>query len=1127
VTKICPACSEENPDRARFCLACASPLDAPVPALEERKIISVLFVDLVGSTARADRADPEDVRALLRPYHERVKLEIERFGGTVEKFVGDAVMAVFGAPVAHEDDAERAVRAALAILDAIDALNVADGRLNLAVRGAVATGEALVSLDARPERGDAIAAGDVLNVAARLQQVAPVGSFVVSEATYRATAAVVEYEELPPADLKGKSERTRMWRALHARSRFGVDVEQPAAAPLIGRDHELALLKEAWARAVHEPSVQLLTIVGEPGVGKSRLVSEFRQLLDADERLIWWRQGRCLPYGEGITFWALGEVVKAQAGVLESDDAETTTAKLGTAVAALVEDPSEREWTAARLGLLVGLSATGATEREETFTAWRRFLEALAAMRPLVLVMEDLHWADDAMLEFLEYLVDWTTDLPLLVLCTARPELYERIPGWGGGKRNSATISLAPLSRQETAKLVAALLSKSVLSAETHGVLLERSGGNPLYAEEFVRMLGDRGAVGDGTDPHVPESVQAVVAARLDTLSQERKALMYAASVVGKVFWAGAVAAVAGVEADEVRQGLRELVRKELIRPSRASSIHGEDEFTFWHALVRDVAYQQIPRADRARKHRVAAEWIGAVASERVAEHAEILVHHYTEAADLARAIGEDPEPDERALRRFLAIAAERAVDLDAKRAVALYERALALPDFEGDHAELSTQAALPLLLSGLIPDARRLLEEAVALLDNGRKPVALGEALLYLGLSYAERPEEVEFCGRALAVLERERPTRSLSEAYLWASQRANIEGRYDHALDFAEKALQVATAVGADDLAVASAKTRGWALAHLGARDALTVVAETVERAVASGYGAAAGMYNDYALLVWLEEGPLRAHEIVQQAIAFSERRLFDANSLRTLSFRMLHDLGRWDEFLALADEVLADEERRGVDANYLAIANRRALIFARRGEVGTAERVLGDILDQARRIGDAQTLEPALVTTALMAGARGEAQEVLALASEFETALERPAFGRDIHLPDWTRLTAAASPELAERLVDRTPETFARSRHAILSGRAIIAEARRDHEVAVQLNADAARDWSAYGNVYEEGQALLGIARCRLARGEPDVDAAERARTIFAGIGVPPLLAEADALLGRQPEAARAAK
>ncbi|MBA3718568.1 MAG: AAA family ATPase, partial [Actinobacteria bacterium] len=672
---VCPACGKELPGEFPFCPFCAAPLAeaAPPPALEERKVVSVLFCDLVGFTAASEAADPEDVRARIRPYHARLRSEIERYGGTVEKFVGDAVMAVFGAPVAHEDDAERAVRAGLRILEAIEELNEADPGLELQVRVGINTGEAVVALGAKPEQGEGIVTGDVVNTASRLQSAAPVGGIAVGAATYGATKDVFDYERLEPVQVKGKADPVAIWRATAARARFGTDLTRTHAALLVGRELELTLLRGSYERAVRDSSVQLVTVVGEPGVGKSRLVAEVFVHIDSLPYLVRWRQGRCLPYGEGVSFWALGEIVKAEAGILESDSAETAAAKLDAAVPA---DEADREWLKARLGPLVGVDSGPAAGHEEAFAAWRRFLEVLAASRPTVLVFEDLHWADDAMLAFLEHLIEWSEGVPLLLLCTARPELYERQAGWAGGKRNAATVNLAPLSDEETARLISALLERAVVPAELRALILERAGGNPLYAEEFVRMLKDRDLLvrsggtlrlKEGTQIDLPDSVQALIAARLDTLSHERKALLQDAAVLGRVFWAGAAAAMGGLGERTVRESLHELSRKELVRPARVSSIAGEGEYAFWHVLVRDVVYSQIPRAARARKHRAAAEWIERQAPERVEDLADVLAYHYLQALELARAAGQSAEAAEfeAPALRFLLLAGDRALGLD------------------------------------------------------------------------------------------------------------------------------------------------------------------------------------------------------------------------------------------------------------------------------------------------------------------------------------------------------------------------------------------------------------------------------------------------------------------------------
>ncbi len=505
---------------------------------EERKVITVVFCDLVGFTERSDQADPEDVKAMLRVYHTLLKRTIEHYGGTVDKFIGDAVLGVFGAPVGHEDDPERAIRAGLQILDDVEEANREQPGLELAVRIGINTGEAVIAFGQGPQIGESVT-GDVVNTASRLQNVAPTGTIVVGEATHHATSAIFEYEDLPPVTVKGKAEALAIWRPLRARSLIGMDLREQQRTTFVGRAEESATLRQVFRKMeeyrdqlARVGSPQLVTVVGEPGVGKTRLLREFSTFIDELPDLIRWRQGRCLPYGDGVGFWAFGEIVKAQAGILDSDDPEQAGAKLAEAVDAVVEDPAQRDWIRQRLAPLIG-AADGSADvpREELFTAWRRFVEALAYEGRLVLVFEDLHWADVPMLEFIEHLID-EGERPFMVVCAARPELYDRYAHWGEGRRNAIRLSLPPLSDGETALLISSLLERAVLPATTQSILIERSGGNPLFAEEFIQLLVDRGLidlssherpVAELHDIPVPDSLHSLISSRLDQLPARRQ----------------------------------------------------------------------------------------------------------------------------------------------------------------------------------------------------------------------------------------------------------------------------------------------------------------------------------------------------------------------------------------------------------------------------------------------------------------------------------------------------------------------------------------------------------------------------------------------------------------------------
>ena len=682
---------------------------------EERKVVTVLFADLADFTATADRLDPEDLRASLLPFHAHIRSEVARFGGSVEKFFGEAVMALFGAPAVHEDDPERAVRAALAIHDWL-----AEQNRPQQARIAVATGEAHVTLGAHPTEGEPVVVGDVVNMAVRLQAAASVNGVLVGEQTFRATRHAIEYRETAPVAAKGKSAPIRVWQAIGAVTQPGVDPSRHHSR-FVGRERELVALQERLTLAASERSPQLVTILGVPGIGKTRLVSELQRAAATADQPPRWRQGRSLPYGDGVSLWALGEMVKAEAGILEGDPTEKVTRKLRKAVRRIVEDPGDADRIARYLGALLGLGGEEAVtpeRRGETFAAWRYFLEALADKRPLVLTFEDLHWADDTLLDFVDELVGSVDGVPLLVVATARPELLERRPDWAGGRPNALTISLPPLSESDTRRLVAELLEQTVVSAEQEA-LLARVGGNPLYAEQFCRMLVERGRLEE-----VPESLHGIIAARLDALADSEKRLLQDASIVGKVFWVGALEAMGGESRSDTDELLQSLVRREFVQRARHSSVAGDTEYAFRHELLRDVAYDEIPRARKAERHRRVAEWIDSLG--RVEDHAELLAHHYLAALDDGR-VGEDATDVVNRARQALHAAGLRAMRLSAnERSVEYFSRAIdllgRLPESEERtraEAELQLQLGVALFaLRGLgAPEVERAYTRATELM--------------------------------------------------------------------------------------------------------------------------------------------------------------------------------------------------------------------------------------------------------------------------------------------------------------------------------------------------------------------------------------------------------------------------
>jgi class 3 adenylate cyclase/tetratricopeptide (TPR) repeat protein len=974
----CPTCESVVSPGLAFCTTCGAPLEADdAPAAgEERKVLTVVFVDLVGFTSRAERLDPEDVRGLLSPYHACAKAELERFGGTVEKFIGDAVVAIFGAPRAHEDDPERGVRAALGVRNAIADLNAGDPSPELAVRIGVATGEAIVDLNARLEYGEGLAAGDVLNTASRLQSNAPTDGILVDEATQRATEHAIELRELPAVDAKGKAEPVLAWEAIAPKARLGVDIAFRGGAPLVGREAELRALLDAVARARRERSAQLVTLVGVPGIGKSRLVYELWAALDADPELTYWRQGRSLPYGDGVSYWALGEMAKAHAGILESDDAHVAEEKLRAAVAQALPDPGQARWVEEHLRPLIGLQTKGEpAERGEAFGAWRRFLEALAEQRPLVLVFEDLHWADDGLLDFVDELVDWATGVPLVVVGTTRPELLERRPGWGGGKRNAITLSLAPLTDEDTAALVTALVG------DERPELVHHSGGNPLYAEEYARMVAQSS---NGGELPLPSSVQGIIAARIDTLSPEEKALVQDASVLGKVFWAGELTHVSNLRPTVTDERLRSLERKEFVRRERGSSVAGETAFVFRHALVRDVAYGTIPRARRAQKHRLAAEWVESLAGDRPEDLADMIAHHYSTALDVLSSAGQDLGDLPARARTALRDAADRALSLNAPAAAArFYEQALSLwpeSDPERPQVLLSYGRALYHAEGG---GKEALREAADELLDAGDREqaaialLALAEVVHFVDGKTQEAQEHLDL---AVSLVAESPASAEKAEVLANRARFHMVADEAEAAMALADEAHELATELGLEELRAHTLNSRGVARTMIGDLGGVDDQERAVELAPPLSFELMRALNNLVA--THSELGELeRAFTLMDRSVA-EARRYGHVVMLTWVEIQQLDHLywtGEWDELAERVERLLPTTATlMATDAHLLA-----ARLALAAGNFDGAVAHSAQAVELSGRQGNPQSSFPALANRAwvlLEAGETDEARAVL---------------------------------------------------------------------------------------------------------------------------------------------------
>jgi class 3 adenylate cyclase/tetratricopeptide (TPR) repeat protein len=1135
VVPTCSNCGHENPGGAKFCNECATSLTAAParPVAEERKVVTALFCDLVGFTSTSESADPEDVDTMLATYFEMARAAIEAFGGVVEKFIGDAVVGVFGVPAAHEDDPERAIRAGLRICEDAEGLTSVGGA-PLRLRVGINTGEAFVRLGVSAASGEGFLTGDSVNTASRIQSVAPEMGVAVGLATYDVTVPVFDYDELEPATLKGKSEPVRVFHAKAPRSRFGTDPARVNDTPFIGRELDLSILKDTFDETVAADSPRMIMVVGEPGLGKSRIVAELAASTEGSPDTITWLQGRCLPYGEGVTFWALAEILKTHAGILESDPLDLATSKLD----AVLPEGDARLWLRQRLLPLLGIEGASDADREELFTAWRRFLEHVAEQDPTVLVFEDLHWADEAMLGFLEHLADRAEGVPLLIVGTARPEFLDRHPGLSGTLRDTKRISLAPLTEDETARLVSALLETTVLPAELQQPILDRAGGNPLYAEEFVRLLKDKdlliekGAsweLREGAEVPLPDSVQALIAARLDMLSADTKSMLADAAVVGRVFWAGAVSEIGDRDPGDVIEVLRELSRKDLVRPIRRSSIEGEVEYAFWHVLVRDVAYRQLPRAMRAARHAAAARWIESKAPERVEDLADVLAFHYATALELARVIGRsDQAEDLRApALRFLTLAGERALGLDSSAAVVNLERALALtPAGHPERPQALARFGVACLDAGRYTDAAEALEEAVRSLrargdlpSAARAMRALGDTLVIL-----RDPRGSRLFSEALALVEPLPPGPELVEALTTVGYEENSRAGPEDGARYADRALAVAEELGLPRPARALG-LRGIVRTDLGDARGVEDLREALALAIAAGQGseAVATLSIHLGIATSMFAGPAAGLEVVHEAIAYAQARGL-TRLLETLENNTLDGLfetGRLDEVLQVADDLVARFEASGDARHVEGVRGAQVRVWALRGPEPHVADVCDRLESASRGTEDSwgafDTVGPAALARAALGQKEAAATLLAELAAGPGNDPGNPNFTAS--LPSMVRTALMlGEQDLALRFVEGFEPLNPYAQHSLVTANAALSEARGDLQAATDAYADAADRWERFGIVPEEAFAVLGQGRCLvgLSRSAEAAPVLQHAREMFERLRAAPALAETDGLL-----------
>jgi class 3 adenylate cyclase/tetratricopeptide (TPR) repeat protein len=815
----CPSCGSPVEANAKFCPECgarltpATPVAAGEPAafaaapaaaptgIAERRLVTVLFADLVGFTTLAEGRDAEQVRELLSRYFEVASEIVARYGGTVEKFIGDAVMAVWGTPVAHEDDAERAVRAGLDLLDAVHALGREVG-LGLDARAGALTGEAAVTLGARNQ---GMVAGDLVNTASRLQSVAPPGTVLVGEGTQRAAAGAIAFEPAGEQLLKGKTAPVAAWRALRVVAMVGgANRAEALEPPFVGRETEFRLLRELFHATGRERRARLLSLTGQAGIGKSRLAWEFHKYIDGITETVYWHQGRCPSYGEGVTFWALGEMIRKRAGLAETDDETTTRGAVATALEEYVHDLEERRFIEPCLLALLGVGEAPAGGRERLFAGWRLFFERISDDATVALVFEDLQWADDGMLDFIEHLLEWSRSYPILILTLARPELLERRPTWGGG-RASSSLALDPLGDDEMRALLAGLVPGLPESAVR--TVLARASGIPLYAVETVRMLVSDGRLepaddgtyrptGDLGALEVPGSLQALIAARLDVLDPVDRALLQDAAVLGQTFGVPALASVSGETVASLEPRLRDLARRELLELDTDPRSPERGQYGFVQALIREVAYGTLVKRDRRAKHLSAARYFESLED---GELAGALATHYLAAYD-AQPEGPEGQAVGGQARIALRAAAERAAELGSPlQALAYLEQSLAIVGDDAEAAALLDRAAAMAEQAGRHGEAeglyRRAIERHRATGDGlaaTRSIAALGSALLWAGrldAAMAAVEPEVLALGPEESTPEGAELLATLARVYALQADEARAVATADRALAIAER--------------------------------------------------------------------------------------------------------------------------------------------------------------------------------------------------------------------------------------------------------------------------------------------------------------------------------------------------
>jgi len=1128
----CPACGAANEPGDRFCGSCGNALSAETtgsartpsaPAtVSERRLVSVLFADLVGFTTLSERLDPEEVRDLLSRYFDRCRTLIERYGGTVEKFIGDAVMAVWGSPVAREDDAERAVRAALALTQAVTALGAEAGMPDLKVRAGVLTGSAAVDLGAE---GEGMVLGDTVNSASRLQSIAAPGTVLVDDVTRAATEAAIAYEDAGTHAVKGREQPIRTWTALRVVATVGgagrtIGLE----APFVGRAIEVERIVETLEATRADGRAHLVPVVGEAGTGKSRVLWEFEKYVDGLSATVFWHRGRCLSYGEGVAYWALAEMIRARAGISEEEASAAARAKLRASVEQYVPDERERRLVEPRLAHLLGLEERTAADRADLFSGWRLFFERLAAVEPVVMVFEDLQWADSGLLDFIDYLLEWSAEFPIFILAIGRPELAEVRPGW------TDFLRLEPLTDPHMTELLEGLVPG--LPDELAGRILSRAEGVPLYAVETVRMLLDRGLLtqegsryvvtGEIDELDVPETLHALVAARLDALETAERTLLQAAAVLGQSFAAAGVAALAERPRAEVERLLHGLVAKQILILNDDKFSAERGQFAFVQGLLRTIAYGTLARRDRKTLHLAAARYLQELRGSETGEMAEVLAAHLLDAAHA------DPEaadvPQIRALaRETLVEAGQRAASLALGReAQRSYDRATELAEDDETRAALLELAGRAAWLAGDQKAARERLDPAIELHEAaGRRAAAAGASavLADVFVSLDRLEDAVPLAERAVAGLvepdaERAAALHELARLYL-------LRYDLDEALTVTEEALAIVEPLQDWEKIAEALITRGTTLIFL---RRLEEGKALLERGLILArehdlQRSSQRANNNLGVLLLTADRVPEALEYFENGLAVARARgdrpweLVMLPGLGTALFW----LGRWRELAEICEPLVNEVTEDVAMAELFALF---ALLSAATGNLDALEGL--EAPAGSAQSADIQVRNMARLGQASVAHGHGRFAEAVELFSEVVESAD-PMIRSYAYVGAMEAAWALNDDPGIEALVARVAELapleatpLIRAEAARFAG--LLAAKRGSVDAAAERLDEAIALLRELGYRYELAKALLG--RGELLRDAGRVDEAapflDEARAVLADLGARPLLERAERVL-----------